>query len=405
MKKVLQKIKIFLRPIKILILFLFIPVYKIIGILPRNKNIYIFSSWFGERYSDNSRILYEYITNEHPYIKAIWLSKNKNVLSLLNKDKIRAYKTSSLKGMYYLLRAEKIFVTTGGEINLFFCNGAEYYMLWHGMPLKKILNDDNYSKNSRKNSYNEFLEKTFVWKANFTKQKKLYTISNSPFFNSYLESAFNLPREKIFQTGSPRCDALFFNKNEPLIKKIKEKFPNCKIILYMPTFRTAEWTGKVFNPFSNDFLFNEKTFKKILEEKNYVFLYKAHFSDEKYLKNNETLEFNRFIPISDRIIGELYNFVGQTDILMTDYSSIYFDFIATNKPVILAPFDYNEYLKTSREHYFNYFEHMEGVKATNWIEVFDILEKKLYKPVSEITKNKFAEYITGNSCKKLFESL
>jgi hypothetical protein len=48
---------------------------------------------------------------------------------------------------------------------------------------------------------------------------------------------------------------------------------------------------------------------------------------------------------------------------------------------------------------------MEGVKATNWIEVFDILEKKLYKPVSEITKNKFAEYITGNSCKKLFESL
>ena len=114
--------------------------------------------------------------------------------------------------MYYLLRAEKVFVTTGGEINLFFCNGAEYYMLWHGMPLKKILNDDNYSKNSRKNSYNEFLEKTFVWKANFTKQKKLYTISNSPFFNSYLESAFNLPREKIFQTGSPRCDALFFNK-------------------------------------------------------------------------------------------------------------------------------------------------------------------------------------------------
>ena len=42
--------------------------------------------------------------------------------------------------------AEKIFVTTGGEINMFFCNGAEYYNLWHGMPLKKILNDDKHSK-------------------------------------------------------------------------------------------------------------------------------------------------------------------------------------------------------------------------------------------------------------------
>ena len=90
---------------------------------------------------------------------------------------------------------------------------------------------------------------------------------------------------------------------------------------------------------------------------------------------------------------------------MTDYSSIYFDFIATTKPVILTPFDFDEYIKTSREHYFDYFTNMEGIKAKNWEEVFNILEKELYYPVSEETKIKFSEYITKNCCEKLIEKI
>lgn len=405
MKNLLLAIKKLLRPLKILFLFLLIPCYKFLGLLPRNKNIYIFSSWFGERYSDNSRILYEYINLNFPHIKTIWLAKNTNVIKLLKSKNKQAYKPTSIKGIYYCLRAKKIFVTTGGEINMFFCNGAEYYNLWHGMPLKKILNDDKHSKKSNANSYNEFLEKHFIWKANFTKQKKLYTISNSRFFNSFLQTAFNLPNEKILQVGSPRCDALFTNNKEILIEKIRNKYKDSKIILYMPTFRTAEWTGKEFNPFSEKFLFDEKEFFSILKKNNYIFLYKAHFSDEKFLKNTTLHQSDRFILISDKDFDELYNFVGQIDILMTDYSSIYFDFIATTKPIILTPFDFDEYIKTSREHYFDYFTNMEGIKAKNWEEVFNILEKELYYPVSEETKIKFSEYITKNCCEKLIEKI
>lgn len=405
MKKLILILKKVLRPLKILYLYSLVPLYKIIGLIQRNNNIYVFSSWFGERYSDNSRILYEYINKNFPKTRAIWITKNKEIIHSLRKQKKYVYSINSIKAIYYSLRAKRIFVTTGGELNLFFCNGAEYYNLWHGMPLKKILNDDKHSNKPNKNSYNDFLEKQFIWKANFTKQKKLYTISNSTFFNKFLTTAFNLPEKNILQTGSPRCDALFYRNKEILIETIKNKYPNSKIILYMPTFRTAEWTGKVFSPFSKDFLFNEKRFNSILENNNYIFLYKAHFSDERYIREIFLQTTERFILISDKDYDELYNFIGQTDILMTDYSSIYFDYIATNKPIILAPFDLEEYIETSREHYFDYFTNMEGIKAKNWEEVFNILEKELYYPVSEETKIKFSEYITKNCCEKLIKKI
>lgn len=105
---------------------------------------------------------------------------------------------------------------------------------------------------------------------------------------------------------------------------------------------------------------------------------------------------SRLITINDSDYDELYNFVGQVDMLMTDYSSIYFDFIATKKPVVLLPFDYDFYIKYARGHYFNYFENMEGAKAKNWKEFYRILEEKSYSPVSEETLKKFAEYLDGN---------
>lgn len=392
--------------------FLLIPFYFLIGILPRNKNLWIFGAWFGQRYSDNSRAFFEYVNKNHPEIKTVWVSRNKDVVKMLQEKGCNVCFSVSLRFVLYALRAGKVFTSTGGEFNLFFLHGAEYYALWHGMPLKKILNDDtNFGGESANNKFrkkcSKILFKIFTWK-NFLSQKELSTITNSDFFVPFLASAFGLPQERILKTGSPRTDNLFNYKKEKLIEEIRAKFPNEKIILYMPTFRTAEWTGDVFNPFDEKYGFDLNEFLEILKRHKSVLVYKPHFSDARFMqtvrqKTPETL--SHFITVGDSDYDELYNFVGQVDILMTDYSSIYFDFIATKKPVILLPFDYEFYIKYARGHYFDYWKNMEGVKANNWREFYKILEEKSYAPVSEVTCKKFAEYVDGKVCEKLWKEI
>lgn len=280
------------------------------------------------------------------------------------------------------------------------------------MPLKKILEDDMhsggiFSRVPLMRLYVQIARKLFPWKS-LIDQKNLYTITNAEFFVPFLRTAFGLPDGRILRTGSPRCDALFQPHSEGLIERIHGQYSGNKIILYMPTFRTAEWTGEVFNPFDEKYGFDMDELLAELERHKSVLVYKPHFYDARFMqtlrqKDSDTLP--RFISVSDADYDELYNFVGQVDMLMTDYSSIYFDFIATRKPVVLLPFDYDFYVKYARGHYFDYFENMEGAKAKNWREFYQILDTGAYRPVSDVTQRKFAEYLDGECCRKLCDRI
>lgn len=382
--------------------FLFIPVWNFCGLFKRDRNLWIFVSWFGNKYNDSSRILFEYVKKNHPEIRVVWISKNKTIVENLRKNDFESYKANSLKALWLSFRAGKLFSTTGYEMFYGFTKGIEFYELWHGMPLKKIVNDDEFSGGSiRKTFLAKILYKInnrfFVWKTIAT-LPNIYTVTSSNFFTQFLKSAFGLPENRILSFGLPRNDALFFNNEEKLIKSIREKFPNCKIILYMPTFRTGAWTKKAFEPFDEKYGFDEDAINEVLNQQNVVLLYKPHFVDLTLI--NKSNHKNRIIYISDDDYSELYNFVGQCDVLMTDYSSIYFDFIITRKPVILAPFDLEEYLATCRSHYFDYSE-LDGIRVKNWNEFLEVISNKKYVSVNELKIKQFAEFSDGNSCKKL----
>ncbi|GHV66163.1 hypothetical protein AGMMS49928_00180 [Spirochaetia bacterium] len=169
----------------------------------------------------------------------------------------------------------------------------------------------------------------------------------------------------------------------------------------MPTFRTASHDGVPYNPFL-DIGFDETAFFDILKKKNLVFLYKLHFCDE---ASDVRLHNERFMQVRDIDFDDLYVLLNNVDILITDYSSVYFDFIVTRKPVILAPFDYEFYIKKARAHYFDYFKNMEGIKAKTWPELCDILENETYYPVSDNTIIKYCEYNDGNSSAKCFHEI
>jgi CDP-glycerol glycerophosphotransferase len=138
----------------------------------------------------------------------------------------------------------------------------------------------------------------------------------------------------------------------------------------------------------------------MLEEQNMIFIYKGHFCDQ----NNQFSEGGRLITVGDTDYDDLYTFVKDMDILITDYSSIYFDFLLCHKPIILFPFDIEDYVTFSRPFYFNY-DKLEGKKVYSWSELEKTLRNKDYNLPSEETIAMFNKYIDGDSSKRLFNTL
>jgi CDP-glycerol glycerophosphotransferase (TagB/SpsB family) len=107
---------------------------------------------------------------------------------------------------------------------------------------------------------------------------------------------------------------------------------------------------------------------------------------------------------------DIYTIINQFDILITDYSSIYFDFLLADKPIIFAPFDYEEYITKDRELYYNYNEVTPGPKCRNWDEVLDWIVKfkenpKLFKEEREKIKKMFHKYQDGKNCERVFNEI
>ncbi|MBD3808354.1 MAG: CDP-glycerol glycerophosphotransferase family protein, partial [Epsilonproteobacteria bacterium] len=124
---------------KIFLYLLNLPLYWISRLVPKDENIWIFGAWFGEKYADNSKYLFEYMSKNHPEIRAIWLTTNKSTLDLIKSKGYESYSTYSLKGYYFSARANFSFVSTAfNDVNIFIPSKC-IINLWHGNPLKKVV--------------------------------------------------------------------------------------------------------------------------------------------------------------------------------------------------------------------------------------------------------------------------
>lgn len=394
MKKLVNKILRYIGYI------LFRPIWWLERLVPRCKNIWIFGAWYGQKYSDNSKWLYEYVLENEPHIKAVWITKNKDIYKKLYAQNKFVCMNSSLKGIWWCLRAKYAFLTSGVvDVNAFALNGCKQIWLWHGMPLKKILNSEDVYVSEKKKAFQRMLNPYYSFTPSFT-------LTSSDFFVPYLKEAFMLPESKILKTGLPRCDAFFTRKKEKLVTDLKTHFPNAKFLLYMPTFRmSSQLNGLPFNPFVRQFGFDEKEFVTFLEDCNIVFLYKPHFADSSV---NVQINTSRFLYVTDDCFEDLYVLLNNVDGLITDYSSVFFDFLATKKPVYLLTFDYEEYINTSRSHFFNMYDEMHGMFCNNWKDFYKQILKtqsmSLHNGLEE-DRIKFAAYLNGRSCESLFKIL
>lgn len=376
-------------------------VYWFSQLVPKKKKLWVFGAWNGKKYGDNSKYLFEYINLNGTEIRPIWLTQNKQAYDLISSKDFEVYYTYSFKGFLFSMMAEKTFVSVGiKDVNRYVVNRKDVIMMWHGStPIKKIVFDDTITRN--KQSLIEKLIFTFFPFLGSTHLKGL-VISGSVESSRIFQSAFDANEEQVILTGFPRNDSFFnISQTAPLLTELNNsKLTN---VIYMPTHR-KEGRGELSDLFNCNF----DELNQSLESLNSILFIKLHYF---HLKTHTFKNLSHLYFITDDDIEQdIYTVLNKFDILITDYSSVHFDYLLTKKPIIFAPFDKEKYIKNDREFYFNYDEVTPGPQANNWKEILVYIEKfiqnpKLYEEERLNVMNRFNQYTDSQNCQRVFSAI
>lgn len=366
----------------------------------RDANIWIFGAWNGTRYSDNSRAFYEYITANHPEIYAVWITRSSDVYHMLRCRNMRVEMADSKPGRSIQRRAGVCFYSWGvSDVNETLLNGCRLINLWHGMPLKMIGKDEMRFKYN----YTWWKKLKVAWRKVMVPWDYLSapTIATSKFFSPFLQSAFALPEADVWDIGCPRNDWLLQDgKCEKRISEMDDRWNHPVKVLYMPTFRdVARDHNQLFNPFAMANCDLEEL-NMVLERKNMVLLYKGHFCDSMNMVNGG----DRIMTVGDSDYDNLYSFLRHIDVLITDYSSVYFDFLLCKKPILLFPFDEEEYRRYSRPFYFDY-SLMRAPRVYSWKELCEVLDEAKFALPTEDEIRLFCGKTEDSACERLYNKV
>lgn len=312
----------------------------------KRKNRIIFSSTRNLHYTFNSKPLFEYFLKYHKNFEVKFVindNRKKQRLTKIYGDYF--IETNSLSGIIYALSA-KTWVVSSADLpvlGIFQKINRIVYHLGHGTPLKNIFLLDK-SKHILRRLYNKFL------KFNFT-----YILATSTEFVTIMANIFNISKKSIIVLGQPRND-LLWNVSKDKVNKIFKL--NGKNILYAPTWREGDKV-KLF-PFAD---FNLNTFEQFLEINRINIFIRLHHHFENY-SDIKLFNSRRITLLSSLKVNDIMEILSEFDMVITDYSSIFIDFLLTEKPVMFIPYDLEQYEKIPG-FTVNYTEYTPGPKPNN----------------------------------------
>lgn len=379
-------------------------IYLVSGLIPRNPKRVIFGSWFGESFNDNAKYLARYLSQQNRW-EVIWCGKE-HVREFVDLN-IKFVKRGSLRANYYAATSKYAFFTQDYQdivkYNIFY--SAKTIQLWHGVPLKKLsYKIANGTKNPIIQAKQLILSKTY--------NKCDYFIASSLENASKILTAFSnndISLEKIIMAGQPRND-LLFNCNINTKKEIKNKIianynipRNYKIITYLPTFRDNTEHVFSFHQLDSDEL---QKLNNILEENGAVIVEKPHFVNVYSNKHDHKKTFKNIININDFAQIDTQELLLISDILITDYSSCYFDFLLLDRPIIHYAYDYDYYKEEDRGFYYPLEEVSGGSIIKNVASLIQEIDFTLRRPDAyrdrrNILKRRFMCFEKGFSCREI----
>ena len=368
-------------------------------IIPANEKIILFESGNGRNYSGNPRYIYEEILNQglNDEFKCVWSLIDTDIKIPGNPVKVRR---SYFKFLYYTLRSGAWIFDARHLYYLRKNKKAKYVQTWHGTPLKKLALDMEYmdmnGSQDIERYHQEFRNNSLLWQ---------YLISQNPFSSEIFRSAFDFKGEML-EIGYPRNDILINRNNAEDIDEIKGRFnipKDKKIILYAPTWRDNQYHDNNEYKFATEMDF-DKMHKELGDE--YTLIVKFHYLVK---ENIDWSRYDNFVIECDAEwdIQELYLI---SDMMITDYSSVMFDYSILKRPMIFFAYDLDNYKNNLRGFYFDMFEEVPGPICQTNEEMIEFIKNyteedyqtqfgEKYKKWSE----KFNPFDDGNASKKVIE--
>ncbi|MGM0589730.1 MAG: CDP-glycerol glycerophosphotransferase family protein [Bacteroidota bacterium] len=322
--------------------------YGLSGFVPRDKSVWIFGSWNGTRFADNSKWFYLYCNaKEDVGYKYIWISKSRHIVQKLREHEYQAYYLYSLTGLYYCLRGGVyIFDSYSRDISYWLSRNARKVLLQHGVPIKKIGRDIDNPHNLIYKCYHGNWWEQLILRILQPWWVETYDLipATSEYCSQCFRSAFAVDKLETPVTGFSRNDVLF---NQSLIelqidnhKGINNEFKKYdSLVLYMPTFRDTDRDNRKIP-------IDWKRMNELFKKYNALFLLKLHPNERFDLDLNAYSHIEKLAPSID-----VYAMLRDVDILITDYSSISMDYMNMDGCVFFYVYDKEDYITKDRSLY------------------------------------------------------
>lgn len=369
-------------------------IYKLYQwILPIKKNRIVFESGVGKQYSDSPKYIYQEMLKENLDYEYIWFYNGKEKIP----GNPKIIKRLSPKYYYYLATSKFWVNNQNFPFYITKRKNQIYIQTWHGTPLKKMLHDVDDFAGKDDGYISRVTQATNQWN---------YLVSPSHYASKSFRSAFRLKKE-ILEVGYPRNDIFYLSDDEKagLAAQVKGKLKlpgDKKIILYAPTFRDNQINEKNKYQFQLE-LDLQELYENLSDD--YILLIRMHVVISNKIKIPKI--YNDFVKnvstYSD--IQELYLI---SDICITDYSSVMFDFANSKKSLLFYAYDLELYRDTLRGFYMDYVDEIPGPILRTTDEIINAVKNIDTLQLSYETKyndfyDKYCSHETGRAAQTIVQ--
>ena len=307
-----------------------------------------FKSFNGKSYACSPKAIYEYMLSQDKYkdFKFVWAFQEPEKYKYLENNRNTRVINTIGKDYYNTMASSKYWIHNYRVADHIYPKRDQIYVqCWHGTPLKRL----GYDIVNFDNALNTVEEIRFKYKVDADKFK--FIISPSEFASEKFITAWNLKavgkENTVIEEGYPRNDKLIhYNGDDVSVIKSKLgiKDTNKKIILYAPTWRDNQHDSSIGYTYKTEIDF-DKLRDAIGDD--YIILFRVHYLAENSFDFKEYSGFIYDVSAYDDI-NELYM---ASDVLLTDYSSVFFDYANIRKPMIFYMYDFDAYKNEMRDFY------------------------------------------------------
>ncbi|WP_346731558.1 CDP-glycerol glycerophosphotransferase family protein [Staphylococcus sp. IVB6227] len=357
------------------------------------NNTIVFESFGGKSYSDNPKCIYEYMKLRYPQYKYYWVAQNSetfkspNNLNIVVKNS-RAYYNLYKKAHVWVLNSRLPLHMQKKENQL-------YIQTWHGTPLKRLANDMHKVRIPNTT--------TALYKKNFYRATRRwdYLISPNKYSTEIFRSAFWMDTDRILEVGYPRNDLLVNHQDDKILQQdIRQslKIPDGKkVILYAPTWRDDDYF--YVGSYKFELTLDLSKLQKSLGD-NYVILLRMHY----FIANRLDLSGLEGFAIDVSGHPDISELFLISDALITDYSSVMFDYGILKRPQFFFAYDIDKYNQELRGFYMNYHKDLPGPIYQTTDELLTGLQNMSevainYREQIESFHQRFCSFETGTASK------